>query len=39
MIQRNAMRCWETGEPFQQVLAADEEISAQLERAGTRGLF
>jgi len=24
------MRCWESGEPFQQVLAADEEIGAQL---------
>jgi adenylosuccinate lyase len=30
MIQRNAMRCWESGEPFQQVLGADEEISAHL---------
>ena len=30
MIQRNAMHCWESGEPFQQVLAADEEIGAQL---------
>ena len=25
-----AMRCWESGEPFQQVLGADEEISAHL---------
>jgi adenylosuccinate lyase len=30
MIQRNAMDCWESGEPFQQILAADEEIGAQL---------
>jgi adenylosuccinate lyase len=30
MIQRNAMRCWETGEHFQTVLAADDEIGEQL---------
>ena len=30
LIQRNAMRCWESGEPFQKVLAADEDIAARL---------
>jgi adenylosuccinate lyase len=30
LIQRNAMRCWESGEPFQTVLAADEEIAGHL---------
>jgi adenylosuccinate lyase len=26
LVQRTAMRCWESGEPFQAVLAADPEI-------------
>ena len=30
MIQRNAMGCWETGEPLQQVLASDPEIAQRL---------
>ncbi len=30
MIQRNAMRCWDSGEPFQEVLAADDEITQHL---------
>ena len=33
IIQRNAMRCWETGESFQTLLAADEEFTAQLDDA------
>ena len=30
LIQRNAMNCWESGEPLQKVLAADADIRAQL---------
>jgi len=26
LVQRNAMRCWESGEPLQAVLAADEDV-------------
>jgi len=39
MIQRNAMRCWESGEPLQQVLAADDEIRAQLSDAELADCF
>ncbi len=31
IIQRNAMRCWETGESFQSLLAADAELTAHLD--------
>jgi adenylosuccinate lyase len=31
IIQRNAMRCWETGESFQTLLAADEELTIHLD--------
>ncbi len=31
IIQRNAMLCWDTGESFQAVLAADEELTTQLD--------
>ncbi|NKB87443.1 MAG: adenylosuccinate lyase [Acidobacteria bacterium] len=39
MIQRNAMRCWESGEPLQHVLAADDEIRAQLSDADLAECF
>lgn len=33
MVQRQAMKCWETGESFEQLLAADEEILPYLNAA------
>ena len=33
IIQRNAMRCWETGDSFQALLAADDELTIHLDDA------
>src|SRR5680860_1159083 len=30
LVQRNAMHAWEEGEPFQEVLAGDEEVAGHL---------
>ena len=32
LVQRNAMRSWETGEPLPQLLEADAEVVALLDR-------
>ncbi|HJO03519.1 MAG TPA: adenylosuccinate lyase [Acidobacteriota bacterium] len=39
IIQRNAMSCWESGEPFQALLAADEELTGHLDAAQIADCF
>jgi adenylosuccinate lyase len=39
LVQRNAMRCWETGRPLVELLAEDAEVSALLGRDELEGCF
>ncbi|MGO9480848.1 MAG: adenylosuccinate lyase [Candidatus Kryptoniota bacterium] len=39
MVQRNAMRCWETGEDFLTALATDPEITGQISRDELAKIF
>ncbi|MFO7896918.1 MAG: adenylosuccinate lyase [Candidatus Cloacimonadales bacterium] len=39
LVQRNAMKCWETKQPFQELLLADEEIRKYLSAAEINQIF
>ncbi len=39
LVQRNAMRSWETGEPLPELLAADAEVAALLDREAIAACF
>ncbi len=39
LVQRNAMRTWETGTPLRELLGADAEVTAHLDAAALDALF
>lgn len=39
LVQRNAMRCWETGTPLKDLLLADPEVASRLDGAAVDALF
>lgn len=39
LVQRNAMRCWETGEPFRQLLSTDADVREVLDPEELDALF
>jgi adenylosuccinate lyase len=39
LVQRNAMRCWETGTPLRELLAQDPDVTARLDREAVDALF
>ena len=39
LVQRNAMRCWDTGTPLRELLAADPEVTAVIDDAALTELF
>lgn len=39
LVQRNAMRCWDTGTPLRELLAADPEVTAVIDDATLAELF
>ena len=39
IVQRNAMRCWETGKDFRETLKADEEVAATLSKREVDSCF
>ncbi|MEQ8833638.1 MAG: adenylosuccinate lyase [Miltoncostaeaceae bacterium] len=39
LVQRNAMRAWDTATPLQELLAADPEVTAVIDAAGLDSLF
>jgi len=39
LVQRNAMRAWETGTPLRDLLAADADVSSRLDADALDGLF
>jgi len=39
MVQRNAMRCWETGEDFMTALANDKEVIEKISKEELAGVF
>jgi adenylosuccinate lyase len=39
LVQRNAMRTWQTGESFRELLLADTEVTAEISREELQALF
>ncbi len=39
IVQRNAMKCWETGQPFLQLLSKDSDVTKHLNEDSLRSLF
>jgi len=39
MVQKNAMRCWETGEDFLSALMNDQEVAAKISKEELAGVF
>ena len=39
LVQRNAMRCWDTGTPLRDLLAADPEVTAVMDEAALAEVF
>lgn len=39
IVQRNAMRCWETGEDFLEALGKDKDVNERISREELEGIF